>query len=197
MVNSHRNLKNTILIPAKGQWRYTNGKSWVKDEGVRVKCVKYRKSPEFNQNEINGKFRIVSLKWDDNYNNPKSLKYRDLANTIESDLMDMLHEKDDLNKQADFNVKVERFKRGSVVVNFKVDYQFKDAVIAVPFKLKPENITQTLAKDFQFQSGILFRRFQIPANSFNGSIVRDHCEVRGCSHKVLLQNDSSLRGHLN
>ena len=98
----------------------------------------------------------------------------------------MLQEKNDLDRQADFNVKVERFKRGSVVVNFKVDYQLKDAVIAVPFKLRPENITETLSKDFQFQSGILFRRFNIAPDSFNGSIVRDHCEVRGCSHKVII-----------
>ena len=95
----------------------------------------------------------------------------------------MLKNKDDLHKQADFNVKVERFKRGSVVVNFKVDYELKDAVVAIPFKLKPENISEGLAKDFQYQNGILFRRFAIPANSFNGTIFRDHCSIRGCSHK--------------
>ena len=168
----------------QGQWRFTNGKSWEKDKGLKVECIKENEQKlEFNNNEVNGKFKIMSLKWDENYKNPKSLKYKTLANTIENDLMTMLMEKDDLKKQADFKVKVERFKRGSVVVNFKVDYELKDAVIAIPFKLKPENVSDTLSRDFQYQSGILFRRFEIAANSFNGSIVRDHCFIRGCSHK--------------
>ena len=59
----------------------------------------------------------------------------------------------------------------------------KDAVIAVPFKLRPENVSSTLAQDFQYQNGILFRRFAIPADSFNGTVFKDHCSIRGCSHK--------------
>ena len=175
----------------RGQWRYTDGKKWKKDPAMEVNCVSEIISDDsnFNANEVNGKFKIMSLNWDENYVNPKSLKYKTLANTIEEDIMTMLMEKDELERQAKFNVKVERFKRGSVVVNFKVDYELKNSFLAIPFKLRPENITQTLEKDFQFQNGILFRRFAIAANSFNGSVVKDQCSIRGCSHKCAYDYD--------
>ena len=111
----------------RGQWRFTDGEAWQKDPELRVTCADDTQDG-VDKNEVNGKFRIVSLKWDEHYNNPSSLKYKNLANTIETDLMTMLMEKDDLKNQADFNVKVERFKRGSVVVNFKVDYNLKAGV---------------------------------------------------------------------
>ena len=176
---------------ADGQWRFTDGKVWRKDKLLQVKCLdNYQpEDDEINKNEVNGKFKIMNLKWDDRLRNPKSLKYKTLANTIEGDIMTMLTEKDDLSHQADFTVSVERFKKGSVIVNFKIDYSLKHAVLAIPFELKPENITDTLAKDFQFQNGILFSRFAIAANSFNGTIYRDQCSVRGCSHKCSYDYD--------
>ena len=174
---------------AQGQWRFTDGRAWRKDRKLTVKCLEKLEDSEENKNEVNGKFKIMNLKWDDRLRNPKSLKYKTLANTIEGDIMTMLTEKDELNHQADFSVSVERFKRGSVVVNFKVDYILKHAVLAIPFKLKPDNITDTLAKDFQYQNGILFSRFAIAANSFNGTVYRDQCSVRGCSHKCSYDYD--------
>ena len=163
---------------------------WRKDQKIRVKCLhNYKPEEEENQNEVNGKFKIMNLKWDDRLRNPKSLKYKTLANTIEGDIMSMLTEKDDLSHQADFKVSVERFKKGSVIVNFKIDYSLKNAVLAIPFKLNPENITDTLAKDFQYQNGILFSRFAIAADSFNGTVFRDQCSVRGCSHKCSYDYD--------
>ena len=163
---------------------------WRKDQKIRVKCLHdYKPEEEENQNEVNGKFKIMNLKWDDRLRNPKSLKYKTLANTIEGDIMSMLTEKDDLSHQAGFKVSVERFKKGSVIVNFKIDYSLKHAVLAIPFKLNPENITDTLAKDFQYQNGILFSRFAIAADSFNGTVFRDQCSVRGCSHKCSYDYD--------
>ena len=174
---------------AEGQWRFTDGTVWKKDRKLTVKCLEKLEDSEENKNEVNGKFKIMNLKWDDRLRNPKSLKYKTLANTIEGDIMTMLTEKDELSHQADFTVSVERFKKGSVVVNFKVDYILKHAVLAVPFILKPDNITDTLAKDFQYQNGILFSRFAIAANSFNGTVFRDQCSVRGCSHKCSYDYD--------
>ena len=174
---------------AEGQWRFTDGTVWKKDRKLTVKCLERLEDSAENKNEVNGKFKIMNLKWDDRLRNPKSLKYKTLANTIEGDIMTMLTEKDELNHQADFTVSVQRFKKGSVVVNFKVDYILKHAVLAIPFELKPDNITDTLAKDFQFQNGILFSRFAIAANSFNGTVFRDQCSVRGCSHKCSYDYD--------
>ena len=66
--------------------RFTDGKSWRKDDKIEVNCINIPSRSEYNTNEINGKFKIMSLKWDEHYKNPQSLKYKTLANTIESDI---------------------------------------------------------------------------------------------------------------
>ena len=55
--------------------------------------------------------------------------------------------------------------------------------MAVPFSIKPSNITVTLGQGFQFKKGILFQRFVIARGSFKASSPVDHCDAKGCSHK--------------
>ncbi len=80
--------------------------------------------------------------------------------------------------------------------------------MAVPFSIKPTNITATLGQGFQFKKGILFQRFVIARGSFKATskiilnkllpfkiqmLQRtfhhkflgpvDHCDAKGCSHK--------------
>lgn len=60
-------------------------------------------------------------------------------------------------------------RKGSVVCNFKIKYVLKEAFVAVPFSIKPSNITVTLSKGFQFKKGILFQRFVIARGSFKAT----------------------------
>jgi len=139
--------------------------------------------PKYNENEINGKFKIM-MGWDDKFNDPESKEYQDLANTIETDLEDMLRKERDLSEQVEsFTVKVEQFRRGSVVCDFKVNYILKEAYIAIPFAIKPANITTAMGNSFKIKKGILFQRFLIAGGSFNASSPVDHCSSKGCSHK--------------
>ena len=94
--------------------------------------------------EINAKFRITSLRWDQSLSDPGSEKFQDLANTIENDITAMLKSEKEFDDQADFTVSVKHFKKGSVVVDFKVNYVIKEAYIAIPFAIKPSNISKTL-----------------------------------------------------
>ena len=139
--------------------------------------------PKYNENEINGKFKIM-MGWNDKFNDPESEEYQDLANTIETDLEDMLRKERDLSEQVEeFTVTVEKFRRGSVVCDFKVNYILKEAYIAIPFAIKPSNITNAMGNNFKFKKGILFQRFLIAGGSFNASSPVDHCSAKGCSHK--------------
>jgi len=140
--------------------------------------------PKFNEQEINGKFKITSLKWDDKLNDPSSIEYKELSNSIEDSLVSMLENEGDLSEQVeDFTVEVQRFTRGSVVCDFKVNYVLKEAYVAIPFAIKPSNITDAMGKNFKFKKGILFQRFLIAADSFKASAPVDHCAAKGCSHK--------------
>merc|ERR1712183_925244 len=103
---------------------------------------------------------------------------------IETNLEDMLRKERDLSEQVEeFTVTVQKFKRGSVVCDFKVNYILKEAYIAIPFAIKPSNITTALGNNFKFKKGILFQRFLIAGGSFNASSPVDHCAAKGCSHK--------------
>merc|ERR1719393_232012 len=103
--------------------------------------------------------------------------------TIEDSLETMLRSERDLDEQAEFSVKVQKFRQGSVVCDFKVNYILKEAYIAIPFAIKPSNITDAMSKNFKFKKGVLFQRFLIAAGSFNASSPVDHCAAKGCSHK--------------
>ena len=50
--------------------------------------------------------------------------------------------------------------------NFKVNYVLKEGFVAVPFRIKNQNVTQALDNGFQFEKGILFQRFVIAAGSY-------------------------------
>eukprot|EP00092_Neocalanus_flemingeri_P035239 GFUD01038343.1.p1 GENE.GFUD01038343.1~~GFUD01038343.1.p1 ORF type:complete len:1287 (+),score=506.35 GFUD01038343.1:270-4130(+) len=139
--------------------------------------------PKYNENEVNGKFKITSLRWDEKLNDATSQEYQDLSNTIEDSLESMLRSERDLDEQAEFSVEVKKFRKGSVVCDFKVNYILKEAYIAIPFAIKPSNITDAMNKNFKFKKGILFQRFLIAAGSFNSSSPVDHCAAKGCSHK--------------
>ena len=153
-----------------------------------------KEAASYDENEINGKFKIM-MAWDDKFNDPESQEYQDLANTIETDLEEMLRKERDLSEQVEeFTVKVQQFTRGSVVCDFKVNYILKEAYIAIPFAIKPSNITTAMGNNFKFKKGILFQRFLIAGGSFNASSPVDHCAAKGCSHKC--NYDYSLSDYL-
>merc|ERR1712106_1079080 len=120
---------------------------------------------------------------DEKLSDPNSQAYLDLSNTIEDSLESMLRSERDLDEQAEFSVEVQKFRQGSVVCDFKVNYILKEAYVAIPFAIKPSNITDAMSKNFKFKKGILFQRFLIAAGSFNSSAPVDHCAAKGCSHK--------------
>jgi len=138
-------------------------------------------SPTFDVNEINGKFKIM-MNFTDELNDSESEQFKTLAGDLEQNLKNML-DTSDLSEQATFNVIIDSFRPGSVVCNFKVNYVLKEAYLALPFAIKPSNITDTMNKNFKFKKGILFQKFLIVGGSFKASAPVDHCAAKGCSHK--------------
>jgi len=140
-----------------------------------------KSSPTYDVNEINGKFKIM-MKFTDELKDSNSQQFKKLAADLEENLKDML-DKSELSEQATFNVNVESFRPGSVVCNFRVNYILKEAYLALPFAIKPNNVTDTMNKNFKFKKGILFQKFLIVGGSFKSSSPVDHCAAKGCSHK--------------
>ena len=136
----------------------------------------------YNENEINGKFRIL-MDFEEELNDPDSKEYNELSGALEKYLTEMLEDEPLLNEQATFDVRVEGFSPGSVVCNFKVNYVLKEAYLAIPFAIKPSNITDAMNKNFKFKKGILFQRFLIASGSFKSDTPVDHCDAKGCSHR--------------
>ena len=97
---------------------------------------------------------------------------------------------EDLGEEAEFSVEVLRFSQGSVVCDFRVNYILKEAYIAIPFAIKPSNITDIMGRNFKFKKGVLFQRFIIAAGSFNASSPVDQCSAKGCSHKCNYSYDT-------
>ncbi len=142
----------------------------------------------YDENEINGKFRITSEHWSDDLNDPASdnyrkvqyikrihkkeyLKYLDfsqMSETITRGIHELLEAKS-LTDQADFKITILGFRKGSVVCNFKVNYVLREGFVAVPFRLNGTNVTEALGEGFKYQKGVLFQRFVIAAGSFKSS----------------------------
>ncbi len=136
----------------------------------------------FDKNEINGKFKM-DMTFREEYRDPNSVEYQKLSGDVEKYLRDMLDNEPGFAEQAIFDVRVVNFTPGSVVCNFKVNYVLREAYLAIPFAIKPTNITTAMNKNFKFRRGIIFQKFIIVAGSFKASAPVDHCAAKGCSHK--------------
>jgi hypothetical protein len=136
----------------------------------------------YNKNEINGRFKM-DMTFREEYRDPNSVEYQKLSGDVEKYLRDMLENEPEFGEQAVFDVRVVSFTPGSVVCNFKVNYVLREAYLAIPFAIKPTNITTAMNKNFKFRRGIIFQKFIIVAGSFKSSTPVDHCSAKGCSHK--------------
>ncbi len=61
---------------------------------------------QYDENEINGKFRIISESWKTELENPNSKEYRDISTTLKDGLAQALQNENDLTEQADFNIDI-------------------------------------------------------------------------------------------
>ena len=65
---------------------------------------------QYDQNEINGKFRIISESWKTELENRDSREFKEISSTIRDGLVQALSNEQDLSEQADFNVDVVSLK---------------------------------------------------------------------------------------
>ena len=66
--------------------------------------------PKYQENEINGKFRVTSEKWNDNLADPNSQQFKKLADTFKSGLYEMLAQDRGLTDHADFKIEIIGFR---------------------------------------------------------------------------------------
>ena len=150
---------------------------------IQYSCVLYYtiyQDIAIDVQEIKGKFTMKTMKMNENMRNPDSDEFKQLSSSIENGLMSILIEEENLDKQMDFQVTVEDIKVDDSQVNFKILYNMKDSFLAVPFELKPVNMSDVLHKDFKLRKGILFENFPVDSDSLECS-GSDPCA--DCSHK--------------
>ena len=61
---------------------------------------------QYDENEINGKFRIISESWKQELENPDSKEYVDISSTLKDGLVQALQNENQLTEQAEFNVDI-------------------------------------------------------------------------------------------
>ena len=66
--------------------------------------------PPYQENEVNGKFRVTSEKWNDNLADANSKEFKTLAETMKKGLYEMLAAEKSLTDQADFEIDIIGFK---------------------------------------------------------------------------------------
>ena len=125
---------------------------------------------------------MKSMTLSDNVRNTESDDFKQMSKSIENGLMKMLTEEENLEQKMEFQVAVEEIKVDNSEVDFKILYNMKDSFFAVPFELKPVNLSDVLHKDFKLRKGILFEKFPVDTDSFECS-GSDPCAELGCSHK--------------
>lgn len=60
----------------------------------------------YNENEVDGKFRITSEQWSEKLEDTESIEFQELSTTLKTGLREMLLQNDELSKKADFDVEI-------------------------------------------------------------------------------------------
>ncbi len=85
--------------------------SFLSDEILEHKPGnKGREETPYETNEVNGKFRITSEQWNERLNDPNTIEYQELSETLKTGLREMLEEDETLKEQADFDVDIVKFR---------------------------------------------------------------------------------------
>ena len=64
------------------------------------------KEKQYDDSEVNGKFRITSEIWSTQLEDRNSVEFQELSTTLTSGLKDMLMENQELREKADFDVEI-------------------------------------------------------------------------------------------
>ena len=67
---------------------------------------KEKNERQYDENEVNGKFRITSELWNERLEDRNSVEFQDLSSTLSLGLKEMLMDNDDLKEKADFDVEI-------------------------------------------------------------------------------------------
>ena len=180
-----------------GSWKYRVGATWFLDQHINMNCVDEKEVKDNNTNidnqsnigaekkdeqVIKGKFTMKTMPMDRRVEDSNSTEFKQMSTVIESGIMNMLTNDEDLGDKVNFEVSVEQVKVDNGEVDFKIVYNMKDSFVAVPFELQPANMSNILHKDFKLRKGILFEQFPVDSGSFECS-GSDPCSQLSCSHK--------------
>ena len=69
-----------------------------------------KKENSYQENEINGNFRITSEKWNDKLLDSNSVEYKNMEENMKRGLYDMLTQDEFLMEQAEFEIEIVGFR---------------------------------------------------------------------------------------
>ena len=65
-----------------------------------------KKEKTYDENEINGKFSILSERWSKQLEDKNSIEFQELSSALSGGLKELLMENKDLSEKADFDVEI-------------------------------------------------------------------------------------------
>ncbi|XP_033607737.1 uncharacterized protein LOC111865478 isoform X2 [Cryptotermes secundus] len=133
---------------------------------------------------LEGELVIDSMEFNPRLSMSGSEEFQELANSLEEELKRALFDVQTLNYgAADIFVKVVGFSRGSVVVKFRVGWEFKEGIRKAPDPVDKDAVRQRLERQLNLNGGTL-GTYHVPMGSIRARRLLDACQFNNgeCSH---------------
>lgn len=141
-------------------------------------------SEMYLQRVIEGELTIDNMEFTPGLANQNTSEFITLATSLEEELKKALFDRQTLlYGSSDVTVKVLKFKSGSVIVLYRVGWQFKPGVHNSPDPLTKDNLKTRLQAHLKNNEGFLYN-YRLPISSVKSSRIMDNCLVNNnnCSH---------------
>ncbi|KAK9496801.1 hypothetical protein O3M35_012994 [Rhynocoris fuscipes] len=141
-------------------------------------------SEKYLQRVIEGELTIDNMEFTPDLANQNSSEFITLATSLEEELKRALFDRQMLlYGSSDITVKVLEFKSGSVVVIYRVGWQFKPGIHGSPDPLTKETMKTRLQEHLRNNDGFLYN-YRMPISSLKSTKIMDNCEMNNnnCSH---------------
>ncbi|KAJ9589246.1 hypothetical protein L9F63_017545 [Diploptera punctata] len=143
---------------------------------------------------LEGELRLENVQFTPQLYDNSSLEHRELASKLEYELKTALFDAATLNYGAsNIFIKVLGFTPGSVVVKFRVSWQFKEGIRKAPDPITVDTLHQKLEKKL-YRNQEYLDMYYIPVGTIRASRVLDACQFNNgeCSHDCMFDYQDTI-----
>ncbi|CAH1403570.1 unnamed protein product [Nezara viridula] len=141
---------------------------------------------------LQGELTIDNLEFTPGLADQNSSEFRNLAASLEEELKSALFDHQTLHYgSADITVKVLEFRSGSVIVVYRVGWEFKDGVKNPPDPIDKDGLKTKLQEHLRSHDGFLYN-YRLTLHNLKSERVTDACKIEngGCSQNCMFDRSS-------